>query len=376
MKKKVLALALSAALAATAFTGCGKGGDKADGNETIMLGFEAYDTGDDQFLALKGYFDSISSDLNIQIVYSENLASASDELNFVEECATKGCKGIIGYYNVAREETVNTCIDNEMYYWGTADIYEQFANEEYYVGCYTFADGEGNGDYLGGYNLAMALAEANCKHVFYCNGGAGMGIPMFLDRQSGFVDGIAAAQAAGMDISFDLDKDVIEGWPDADTFAPQVEEKLAGDYDGAAAAFNVAALFQPLGQSGKLDGSFKLSTIGEVSDTYTDFVNAGAVVGVVYDCEEVVFANCLINLLNAIKGNRLVGADGKALQVACHRWVVSDADTYNKILDYHKAGNFFVTAEDMLSLIGDDVTGEQVSAFYDSFTAEKAVAGL
>ncbi len=376
MKKKVLALVLSAALAATAFTGCGKGSDKADSNETIMIGFEAYDTGDEQFLAIKGYLDTISADLNIQMVYSENLASASDELNFIEECATKGCKGIIGYYNLALDETVNTCIDNEMYYWGTEAIYDQFANEEYYVGCYRFADGEGNGDYLGGYNLAYSLAEAGCKHVFYCNGGAGMGVPMFIDRQNGFLAGIAAAQADGMEISFDLDKDVIEGWPDADTFAPQVEEKLGGDYDGAASAFNVAALFQPLGQAGKLDGSFKLSTIGEVSDTYTDFVNAGAVVGVVYDCEEVVFANAIVSLVNAIRGNRLTGADGKALKVACHRWVVSDADTYNKILEHHKAGKFFVTAEDMLNLIGDDVTGDQVNAFYSSFTAESAVASL
>ena len=381
MKKKIFATLLCVAMGTSLLAGCGSG-DKSgtdagssagssDG-ETIKIGVELYDPSDDQAKALISYFDYLEKNMNVEFVYSEALADGQAELDFINSCASKGCKGIFGYYNVTEGEAVNACIDNEMYYWGTQSIYDEFKDEEYYTGCYTLSsDSDENGDYIGGYELGYSLGKAGVKHAFYCNGGASMGIPMFVDRQNGFIAGIEAAQKDGCEIQFDASTDIVEGWPDAADFGSALQAKISGDYDGAAASFNAAALFEPLGKAGKLDGSFKISTIGEVCDTYKDLMAAGTIASVVYDCEEVVFGCGVTELVAAINGNRLTDADGHALQIESNRWVITDSDTYNAIYDYHAAGNFFVTADDVKDLVTKD--GSDVNDFYKKFTAEHAV---
>ena len=391
MKKKVLAALLCAAMGATLLAGCGNnaseggasnaGGTEAAGTstsdegETIKIGVELYDPSDDQCLAMQKYFDYLEENMNIEFVYSEALADASAELDFINSCASAGCQGIIGYYNVAEGEAVQAAIDKGMYYWGTEAIYEQFKDNDHYVGCYTHSTGETeeSGDFLGGYELAYSLGKAGVKHVFYCNGGASMGIPMFVDRQNGFLAGIEAAQKDGYEIQYDPEADVVEGWPDSPDFASAVGAKIAGDYDGAAASFNAAALFQPLGEAGKLGtGEFKLATIGEVCDTYLDFVDSQTVASVVYDCEEIMFGNSVVELVNAIKGNRLTNADGTALKILAHRWTVTDPAVYHAIYDFHEAGNFFVSADDIKTLTADGVTGQQVYDFYAALDMDTA----
>lgn len=388
MKKKLLAALLTSALAATAIVGCGgasnqssnsgstQGGststsDSVLGNgDKVKLGVEVYDTTDEQFLAMQKYFDYLASTYdNLEFVYSESLADADAELSFIDSCATQGCNGIIGYYNIAEEAAIDECISQGMYYWGTQSLYDSYADDEYYVGCYNFLSdvADANGDYLGGYYMAMGLGESGVKHVFYCSGGYGMNIPMFVDRYNGFVAGIKAAQEAGYDIQFDESTDVVDGWPDADGFAQNVATMLDGDYDGAAVSFNAAALFQPIETAGKAD-AIKLATIGEVSDTYSFAIESGEISTVVYDCEEVVFGNCVALLANAIQGTAVRNEDGTAPMIYTNRWVVTDADTYNKILEFHNAGNYYVTAEDMNKLMGADYT--TVNDFYSKLTID------
>ncbi len=196
-------------------------------------------------------------------------------------------------------------------------------------------------------------------------------------RQSGVIAGIAAADADGYAIAYDPATDVVEGWPDAPDFAASVGSKIAGDYDGAAASFNAAALFQPLGEAGKLGtGDFKLSTIGEVCDTYLDFVGAGTIASVVYDCEEVIFGNSVVMLVNAIKGNRLVDENGDAIRPILNRWVVKDVDTYNAIYNYHEEGNFFVSADKVKEMTSGSMSAADICAYYEAFTAEAAVQSI
>ena len=392
MKKKVLAVLLGSAMIAASFIGCGSSEtattttDDATATETtdagdtasaeslsfstdVKLGVEVYDTTDEQFLQMKAYFDYLESSIdNLSFVYSESLADADAELNFIDSCASSGCNGIIGYYNIAEDAAIDECIAQGMYYWGTESCYDSFADNDMYVGCYTFPSEDGvNGDYLGGYYMALGLADAGVQHVFYCSGGLSMNIPMFVDRNAGFEAGIAEAQANGSTIQYDPSTDRVDGWPDADGFAQNIATILDGDYDGAAASFNAAALFQPIATAGK-DSSMKVATIGEVSDTYTFAVESGEIAVVVYDCEEVVFGNAVVELANAICGSRLTNDDGTAFKVPVNRWVVSDADTYNTILDYHNGGNYYVTASDVVSLVG--ASAADVESFYYGFTAD------
>ena len=370
MKKKLLAVLLSSTLAASMLAAgavsASEDSSRILGNgDLVKLGVEIYDTTDDQWLAFQAYLDYLADSFdNLEFVYSESLSDADAELSFIDSCAAAGCNGIIGYYNIAEEAAVEECISQGMYYYGTNSIYDKFADNDMYVGTYDFvSDVEGaNGDYLGGYYMATGLAESGVKHAFYCSGGYGMNIPMFVDRYNGFCDGIKAAQEEGFEIAFDPATDLVDGWPDADGFAQNVANMLAGDYDGAACAFNCAALFQPIETAGKSD-SIKLATIGEVCDTYSFAVASGEVAVVVYDCEEIVFANAVVLLANAIQGN-----GHGAFRCLTNRWVVEDEETYNAILNFHNEGNFYVTAEDVNSLMGAD--NQTVIDFYSSLTLD------
>jgi hypothetical protein len=192
--------------------------------------------------------------------------------------------------------------------------------------------------------------------------------------------GIKAAQGEGAAIQYDPSSDVVEGWPGTDDFTAAVGSKLSGDYDGAAVAFNAAALFQPIADAGKAD-SIKVATIGEVSDTYYDAVQSGEINTVVYDCEEVVFANAVPQLLNAITGHPEAtrGSDGKAGKILTNRWTITDADTYDAIYSFHDDGNYFISAEDLANCMVDlnpTATFDSVAAYYNSFDLDSAVAGI
>lgn len=405
MKKKILALALAAAMGTTMLAGCGNGGTSADnaptgGNtqstssdaensgggssdsatldgtwpkEKVKIGFEVYQTTAENYIALSGYLDYLSKHFNIELVYSEDLASAEDELSFIESCASAGCVGIVGFYNVAQAEAIQHCIDLGMYYWGGEEYYDQFADNDYYVGCYTFEqEGSGkNGDYLGGYEMGYSLGEAGCKHVFYCNGGVNLGVKMFVDRQEGFIDGIKAAQADGFEIVYDETADVIEGWPGTEDFTAALSQKISNsDYDGCASSFGIEALIQPIEEAG-LSSTYKVGSIGQVNEWFQAYFESGMFAVDVYDCEEVVFGNAIVDILNAYTGHLEAtrGADGKAGKIYVNRWSVKDSDTYNKILAKHSAGEYYITADDVagcLVELNPDATFDSICELYGS----------
>ena len=409
MKKKILAVLMCGALSAAMLAGCGSSdsnkpasttGNSAaeeqgaeeekqesslDGSwpeEEVMIGVEAFDTTDEQFLALQDYLEYLTDYYNVSFMYSESIANAEGEMDFIDSCASAGCKAILAYYNVAGAEAIQRTIDQGMYYWGTEQYASEFEDNEMYLGCYTFTE-EGkaeNGDYLGGYELGYNLGKQGVKHVFYCNGGASFGVQMFIDRQAGFEAGVAAAQEEGAEIQYDPSADVIEGWPGTDDFTAAVGAKLASDYDGAAVSFNAATLFQPIADAGKT-GEIKLAAIGGVNDTYYDAVQNGEISTIVYDCEEVVFGNAVAQILNAVTGHvdATRTADNKCGKVLTYRWTVTDADTFNAIYDYHDAGNYFVSADDLTGCLAEfnpDVTFEDVNAYYSSFTLDSAIEGI
>ena len=215
MKKKLLALVLSAALVLS-MTACSSKSaeestttatptesaaqdaaatqapetsavtlDKSWPAEKVLIGFECFDTTDDQFLAIQKYYEYLEQYFNFDVMYSESIASAEDELKFIENCASAGAKAVIGYYNVSGAEAVQLCADKGMYYWGGADkaiIYDKFADNEYYLGGY---DG-GNADYDAGYAMAKALIDQGSEKLIYTSGGRDFGIDFFIDRSEGF----------------------------------------------------------------------------------------------------------------------------------------------------------------------------------------------
>lgn len=342
--------------------------------ETVKIGFVGYDNTAEQQMAIQEYFDYLSEKFNIEIMYSENLADAEGELNFISDCAAAGCKAIIGYYNEALSEAAKTAADYGMYYWGgfggdEAEVEAaKTACGEYYLGGYTL----GKGDYEGGRSMALALAEQGCEKVVLCSGGASFGVSMFVDRKEGFMAGIEEAKGNGSNI--EVVKEV-EGWPGTDSFTADQTAVMGMDVDAIASTFDVAMWFQPIMESGKAE-SIKLAAIGEVSDTYYDFFNSGLVSVIVYDNEEVIFGNAIPMILNAVSGNKLVDADGNGILFEVQRWTITTPEEFNAVYDLHDAGNWIVTAEDIADMIVDlnpDANADTLQEFYGSFGIDKVM---
>lgn len=386
----VLALVMVLALAACGGSGTGASapepaaeaaadGVELDGSwpaEKIKIGVIAFDTTDESFMGVMNYFDYLAKHYNVEFIISEAIQSAEHEFQFIDSCAAAGCQGIFAYYNVAGAESIKHATDQGLYYWGMAEFYDQVKNEDHFVGGYTFEDPTNpsgqNGDYMGGYELGYTMGNAGLDHIAFCNGGASFGVQMFIDRQQGFFDGIAKAQEEGSATRFDPAVDVIEGFPSDAYFAAQAAF-FSDDYDGVVSSFDAFTWFQPIIESGK---DIKVGCIGTVSDTYKSFVDNGTVIALVYDCPEVVFGSAFADLVNCITGHQELsqGADGLPLLNPTQRWTLSGADDFNAVYNKHEVDKeFFITAEDMASILGGinaDATYEDVIAMFNKSLAD------
>ncbi len=335
--------------------------------ETVKIGFVAFDTTADQYLATMGYFDYLKQFFNIEIMASESLADAQGELNFINDCAAAGCKAIIGYYNEALDEAAKTAMDQGMYYWGgfggDVNAYEAVKDNPLYLGGYTLGDAE----YNAGKSMAEALIAQGCKKLVLCSGGAAFGVPMFVERQAGFMDVVNATEGV------ELVKN-IEGWPGTDSFAADQTAVLDMDIDAIASTFGVPMWFQPLMTSSKA-GQVKLATIGTPDELHSTFFNDGIVTCIVYDCEEVAFGNTIPLILNAVAGDRVVNEEGIAELFPVPRWTITTIEEYNAIYETHAAGGYLVTGEDVANLIkayNPEATAQDLYDFYGNITVESA----
>ena len=403
MKKRITAVIMCVIMLAAAMAGCSSNDDSntSSGTETqseksaesdislddlwpeekVLIGVECFDTTDEQFLEIQEYYEYLTEYYNISFMYSESIASAEAELDFISSCASAGAKAIIGFYNVTEVEAAQQAIDQGMYYWGT-EYYDELAGNEMYLGAYEFAGSENdkNGDYLAGYELGYGLASAGVSHILYCNGGASFGVQMFIDRQEGFNAGVEAAQAEGSEAVYDPANDVIEGWPGTDEYTAAQSSALSSDYDGIATSFNAATWFQPIADAGKSD-AVKLAAIGEAEETYYESVNSGQMVTLVYDCEEVVFGHVIATIINAVNGDIDLtrSEDGKAGAIKVHRWVVTSAEEYNAIYDFHDEGSYFISAEKMAECFpeyNETASYQSINDLYEEYTLEYALSTI
>lgn len=318
--------------------------------ETLKIGVVLFNPTDDTWLRVKDYFDYLATIFNIEYIYSEAIASPEQEFQFINSCAAAGCKGIYGYYNSAGPASIMEATRLGMYYTGIADYYDRFLDNEFYVGGYEFVSADGkNGDYTAGYELGYNLAKQDTKHIVFASGETK--VAMMADRTQGFCDGVAAAQAEGATVKFDPEVDLIGGWPDAPTFAPQQTAALTSDYDAVGSATDLAYWFQPVADAGK---QMKMAAIGSVSDSYKPYFEDGTVSVIVYDCPEYVHGAPMIMLLNCCTGHPELAkhADGTPRLQAVNRWTVSSNETFLEIYNKHAAGEFYVSAQDVGMVLG------------------------
>ena len=339
--KKILVLALSAIMIFS-LSACGGSGDATYPEETLKVAVCTFDTAGNQFIAMQDYLDYLAEGLNIEVTYSESLKNATQELDFIESSAAAGCKLVIGYYNIARAQSIQLAIDKGMYYFGVAEedaVYEQFKDDPMYLG------GVYNptADYDSGYAMGKALADAGCKKVVYASGGKDFGIQMFIDRYDGFM--AAINEAGGIEVV------EVAGWPDAASFAAKQAAALSTPgLDGVASSTGISNWITPIDSAG-LSDKIKLAGIDVLDGSYTDLFESGqAVCNVAEPTESFVAAIPMV--INAINDDGDVNREnGLASRLLVNRWIITNGEDYAKYLELENGGDYAVNVDEVKSCI-------------------------
>lgn len=340
--------------------------------ETVKIGFVTFDPGAEQFLAVKSYLDYLETKVNIDVIYSEAIMAAEQELAFIESCAAAGCKAIIGYFNIARVASVQLCIDKGMYYFGVAEepsVYDAFKANPLYLGGWFNA----TADYDSGHAMAQALIDAGCKRLVYVSGGRDYGVQMFIDRSKGFMAAIDEAKAAGKDVEFVAD---VGGWPEIGTYAPAQNDAIQKGFDGLGCSFGAATWYQALSNAGMSD-TVKIAAIDAFSDLTKSAYASGQMVCTPIETTSM-FGMAVPVLLNTLDGNADVVRDnGQAPRIIINRWLIKSAEEYNALSDIETGGIWCWNAEDALSMvkaINPSATFASIQALYLANSIEEIQA--
>lgn len=330
--------------------------------EKVLIGVELYDPTESETLEIQKYFAYLSENFNVEFKYSEAIADADGEMKFIEDCAVAGCKGFFGYYNVTGVEQVNKALELGMvYYGGTTQIYEEFKNEPKYLGIV-----RGNGsDYEAGKALGQWVIDQGYTNVVYANGGADFGVPLFVDRQKGFLEAIG-----------DKVKVVtVSGFPGDQFFASQAAALATEGLQAVVASFNGVDFWaQPIASAGLKD--VKLATLGAINDSYLKaFHNNQLSFLVAGNIQANGFA--VTSILNAVDGNAdKVRDNGVALNYQVPTFIVNKTEEIEKILAVQTEQKIF-SAEDLKKTIvslNPAATAQTIKALADSGSKE-AVMG-
>jgi len=351
----------------------------ADGRypaETIKIGFVNYDTSAEQVLAIQKYFTYLQTAFNFEIIWSESIDSAEGEYAFIEQCAAAGCKGIIGYYNIGKEESVKLASSLGMYYWGQAggadETYAAVADDPYYLGAF-FTDTDPN--YAWGYAIGQSLIDAGCKNLIVMSGGKDYGVDFFVKRYNGIMDAIKAAQDAGNDVKVVYE---VPGWPGTEEFAAHQTAALATNADGLAGTLTCLMWLQPMQVAGKM-GQIKFGDIGAVSADLVDLMGGGIYV---CQCAEVtdVFGMAIPMIINAVEGYgaQQRTAEGKAARVDYGSWIIKTPDdmAYYASIE-SETGTWAVDINDVKTILAaynPGFTVDTMSALYTAVSAAEIQA--
>lgn len=336
--------------------------DKVDvyPSEKILIGVELYDPTEAETLELQKYLKLISETYNIEFKYSEAITDAAGEMKFIEDCASAGAKGFIPYYNVTGVEQAKAVMDYEMYYWGSGENgYDEIKNNPYYVGYVSSGDYE----YNAGKAIGEWVVENGFKKVVYAAGGAAFGVPHFVDRQKGFLDGIGNANVEVI---------TVNGFPNDQFFADQAAALATEGVEAVCASFNGVDFWaQPIATAG-LSGKVKLATVGAVNQSYLDAFETGKV--------DLVCANNIQRfgigatmITNAVEDNRdNLALNGEGMILPVDGWTIDNAEDFKKILDIQNNEGVF-TMDELTSFckaVNPDATYDTLVKLLESKTID------
>lgn len=285
--------------------------------EKVLIGVELYDPTESETLEIQKYFQYLQENFNVEFKYSEAIQDADQEMKFIEDCAVAGCKGFYGYYNVSGDQQVSKVLELGMYYYGLQS-YDTFKDEPNYLGGIS----SNGSDFEAGKALGEWVIAQGFDNVVYANGGADFGVPLFVERQNGFLEAIGDK----VQVTY------VKGFPNDQFFADQGAALATEGLDAVVASFNGVDFWaQPIIAAGLTN--VKLATIGAINDSYLSaFKNNSLAYLVAGNMEANGFA--VSTICNAVDGNaEAVQDNGAAFNFAAPAFYVANADECQKILD-------------------------------------------
>ena len=204
---------------------------------------------------------------------------------------------------------------------------------------------------------------------------ADYGVPFFVDRYKGIMDGIAAAKADGKDIEVVYE---VPGWPGTEEFAAHQTAALATDADGLAGTLTSLMWIQPMQVAGKF-GQIKVATVDTVSNVVVDMMGAGMYVGVVAEIPEA-FGMAVPMIINAVTGygDQQRNSDGSAAQIEAGYWEINSVEEAGYLLSISNAeGGYAFSIDDVKTVLGaynPDFTVEDMNALYAAVSVEEIQA--
>jgi len=346
----------------------------ADGKypaETVKIGFINYDTTAEQVLSFQKYVTYLQTAFNFEIVWSESLQNAEQEMAFIEQCAAAGCKAVIGYYNVAEEESAKKAADLGMYYWGSMgggqDAYDAMKANPKYIGC----NYNPTANYDLGYDVGKAAIDAGCTKLILSSGGADMGVPFFIERRNGFNAAVDEANKAGKNITVVKD---VGGWPGTDAYAAGQTEALGMDADALCSVFTALPWITPMQNAGKF-GQLKVFSGDGVNEATVGLMKGGAFSAIFAEIPEA-FGMAIPMILNAVAGYGDKYLDnGNAPRVLNASWKITNPDDAAYFLSISNAEKGFVwDIDDIKSVLyayNNEADYEALNTLYSAATKEK-----
>lgn len=329
--------------------------------------------------ASRSYYENyIAGNYDVEFNYTDALQSAEDEKTAIEKFASQGCQAIISFSSNDRVQQIETCEKYGVYYAVASGVlddaqYETYKTYEYFAG----QVGPGNdtefeaGKDMGAYYKEQGVSKVAIYGAFIPN-------PMHVYRVAGVLNGLGCTYGGESDMNaiagqifqdqtVDLSKvegDVevvsyLQGY--GDTTTDELNAAIQKTPDAFISVGMATTFFaQSLSEAG-----ISFSDIDSFTETNGNSMKNGTLTylaGKYSSSIGPVFAL----VMNAINGNVIRDEDGNAPSISQGYLVATDSDTFDKYSVSDSGDAPIYDKETLDSIIGDNVTFEDVKTLVES----------
>ena len=406
MKKKILSLMMSATLALGIQVPVFAAAETYADGEAHTIGVVLYDPDSAEMEMFANYYrDYIEAGFPVKFIFSGKIATAEDEIQFIDAMKEQGAEGIISFagYADGLQDVIKTCEKDELYYaLGSNTIsdenYDAVKENPWYMGS---VGPDLEEVYQSGCDMTEFFLEKGAKNFVIMSGGASSGNRLHqvrtwgmlntLEKEAGLVltedaetlsqtDTVTKLSSEDDSVEVTICPGYTENGPGLDNLSTVFAD---GNCDALMSAFHVATYLDEIADKEKEQNSNIF--VGAI-DSFTDdnfelfkvkdmFGNAP--VDYVQGKYASLAGPAFAMIYNAITGNPdAVKEDGQAARLYQGFWTATSQKEYTELYGY--ATGIYENAyscEDLMGVIkvfNEDATPEKFKELTESYTLEDA----